>query len=107
MKNCIPFALLSLLGSSVDSFQPVGRLSSKLSTSLQAHSQHYDVANPDRRVFVTGGLVAAASALLLPQPALADGVDYKAVAKDIMELVEKNPDWGPSEWNGCWQVVLQ
>jgi hypothetical protein len=25
-------------------------------------------------------------------------VDYKAVAKDIMDLVNKNPDWGPSKF---------
>ena len=51
-----------------------------------------------RRAFMATGMTAAAS-LLLPQfPAYADeGVDYKAVAKDIMGLVEKNPDWGPSE----------
>ncbi|KAL3903123.1 MAG: hypothetical protein SGARI_005520 [Bacillariaceae sp.] len=53
----------------------------------------------DRRSFMNGGVAAAAS-LLLPQfsaPAnAADAVDYKAVAQDIMDLVKKNPDWGPS-----------
>jgi hypothetical protein len=55
----------------------------------------------DRRAFVTVG-IAAASSLLLPQvvpahAADATSVDYKAVAKDIVDLVDKNPDWGPSK----------
>lgn len=64
------------------------------STELHAHAA-------DRRAFVTGG-IGAATTLFLPQVAPvhaadAASVDYKAVAKDIMDLVEKNPDWGPSK----------
>ena len=60
-------------------------------TELAAHAD-------DRRTFMTGG-IAAATSLLLPKilPANAADVDYKAVAKDIMDMVEKNPDWGPSK----------
>jgi cytochrome c peroxidase len=42
--------------------------------------------------------VAAATALLSPaRAAVAADVDYKAVASDIMDLVKKDPDKGPSK----------
>jgi hypothetical protein len=70
-------------------------------TVMTAHANEWSVEN-SRRTFVVSGMAAVASSLFLPQtnvlPVFADdsAVDYKAVAKDIMDLVEKNPDWGPS-----------
>lgn len=54
----------------------------------------------DRRGFLASSMAAAASMMLPPmiQPAHADGVDYKAVAADVMDLVAKNPDYGPSKY---------
>ena len=69
----------------------------KQATVLKSHLE--DQEDAGRRAFVGAGLTAAVSLMLPQMPAYADeGVDYKAVAKDIMGLVEKNPDWGPSEF---------
>jgi len=51
-----------------------------------------------RRGFLATGMAAAAFYWMIPtQRARAEGVDYKAVAADVMDLVKKNPDWGPSK----------
>ena len=64
--------------------------------ALKAHAEGQD--DDGRRAFMATGMAAVASLMLPQMPANADGgVDYKAVAKDIMKLVEKNPDWGPSK----------
>ena len=54
-----------------------------------------------RRNFVAASMAAAASLMVPTMPAHAEDVDYKAVAADIMELVKKNPDWGPSKSAAC------
>jgi hypothetical protein len=85
-------------------FQPVGnaiRLTKTSTTSLTAQLQSNENSSTGRRAFVTGGVMAAASVLSFPQYATADGsssLDYKAVAKDIIDIVQKNPDWGPSKF---------
>ena len=90
MKNTVTSLCMLLAAQrSAQAFVPISFSSSATPTELTAH---------DRRAFVTGG-VAAASSLFLPQvlPASAADVDYKAVAKDIMDMVEKDPDKGPSK----------
>lgn len=110
MRNFLSLSLLSLLGAAVDSFQTVVLSKSPPKSALQAYTQEgndqQQAAHPDRRAFVSSGILAAASTLLVTsQPdlalAAAEGVDYKAIAKDIMDLVEKNPDWGPSKLSLC------
>ena len=85
-------ALFSLLLASSHAFQVPTQVRPQ-KTALAATAE-----DDSRRTFMASS-VAAAAALMLPiMPAHADGgVDYKAVAADIMELVKKNPDWGPSE----------
>ena len=91
MMNIVVASLFLLLAAQheAQAFLPTSSPRAAHTSELEAH---------DRRGFVTGG-IAAMSSLLLPQalPANAADVDYKAVAKDIMDLVEKNPDWGPSK----------
>ena len=50
-----------------------------------------------RRSFLATSVAAATSFMLPSMPAKADGVDYKAVAADIMDLVKADPDKGPSK----------
>ena len=68
------------------------------SESLSPFALHA-LSNTNRRGFLaTGGMVAATALLPHSKPAFADdGVDYKAVAKDIMNLVKDDPDKGPSK----------
>ena len=72
------------------------------SVALLLKAHHADEGQDDdgRRAFMATGMTAAASWMLPPMPAHAvdGGVDYKAVAQDVMKLVEKNPDWGPSKY---------
>jgi len=99
------FLLVLLASQSTQAFQPETSMTSVrlVSTSvsgLQAHALSSAASHDDsaRRSFMTSSAAFAAS-LLLPQiPAYAvdENVDYKAVANDIMDLVKKNPDWGPS-----------
>jgi hypothetical protein len=104
MRVQVSLSLLCLFvrGATVQPFQPIGtaiRVPKTSTTSLTAlQSDENSVSG--RRAFVTGGVMVAASALLLPQYATADSisVDYKAVAKDIIDIVQKNPDWGPSKF---------
>jgi hypothetical protein len=99
---------LFLTGTTVHPFQPVGqslRVSkTSTSTSLPALQCDDDNTSSGRRAFVAGGVMAAASTLLFPQYAMADGnsVDYKAVAKDIIDVIQKNPDWGPSKFSNLF-----
>jgi len=56
-----------------------------------------------RRAFVASSAAAAASFVLSPiQPARADGVDYKAVAAEMMDLVKADPDKGPTLVRLAW-----
>ena len=84
-----------LLNAFGPSFASVARhVASDSSTPFGLH------ARSNRRDFLANGGMAAVTALL-PQirPAFADdGVDYKAVAKDIMNLVKDDPDKGPSTY---------
>jgi hypothetical protein len=95
---------LFLIGTTVYPFQPVGttfRVSKTSTTCLTAlQSDETETSSSGRRAFVTGGVMAAASVLFLPHYATADdsAVDYKAVAKDVIDAVQKNPDWGPSKF---------
>lgn len=102
--------LFLLQKTNVESFQQPSIISigqPKLTTTTSLKVQDDENTNNiagGRRAFVTSGVMAVASSLFLPQLAVADGsgggssVDYKAVAQDIMDLVKKNPDWGPSEF---------
>ena len=94
--------------------QPASRKSLSSSTSVLAayHGKEVRSFEHDRRTFTVNGMAAAVTSLFLPQimtslPASADdsstSVDYKAVAKDIMDLVNKNPDWGPSKF--CTVII--
>lgn len=85
--------MLSLLASSSHAFHVPSQV--RPSSALAAE---------DRRAFVASSMAAAASLMLNPTlPAQADGgVDYKAVASDIMELCQKNPDWGPTFVRLAW-----
>lgn len=101
--------VLSLLVSSTGAFYQAGtihrnpptatRATSRLHVDVEDVNQQSDTDRSGRRSFMIGGAAFLASSLLLPTvPVHADAtVDYKAVAKDIMALVEKNPDWGPSK----------
>ena len=92
-------ALALLVSQSVQAFQ-VGTSTTCARSTASSLKAHVEGQQDDgRRAFMATGMAAAASFLLPQMPAHADeGVDYKAVAKDIMELVKKNPDWGPSEF---------
>lgn len=87
-------ALLSLLLVSSHAFQVPTQVRTT-ATSLAATSE-----DDARRIFLGSSMAAAASLMLPTMPAHAadGGVDYKAVAADIMDLVKKNPDWGPSKF---------
>jgi len=84
------------------SFAP--SISTPQRTSHSALSaQHSDL---DRRAFVAAGSLASLSVFLpFPAPANAEAatvVDYKAVAKDVADLVKANPDWGPTLVRLAW-----
>ena len=50
-----------------------------------------------RRVFLSTSTVACLACLFKPTLVHADGgVDYKAVAADIADIIKKNPDKGPT-----------
>lgn len=60
-------------------------------------------ANDRRNFLATGIATGVAAAFTSPPPALAaDGVDYKAVASDIADLIKKNPDQGPTMVRLAW-----
>jgi hypothetical protein len=59
------------------------------------------LASNDRRAFLWS-TVAASLAVALPFPANAAGVDYKAVATDIADMIKKEPDWGPTLVRLAW-----
>ena len=84
--------LLSLLLAKSHAFH-VPTQSRPKTTALSAVAE-----DGSRRNFVAASMAAAASLMLPTMPARAEGVDYKAVAADVMDLVKKNPDWGPSEY---------
>ena len=64
----------------------------------------------DRRAWLLNGLVttaglALAGAVQSPELAVAadaTSVDYKAVSKDIADLLKSNPDWGPTLVRLAW-----
>lgn len=72
-------------------------------TSLSAHADA-EVVGTERRAFLLGTLGAASVSLmgLVPQKANAVGVDYKAVSRDIADLIKKEPDWGPTMIRLAW-----
>jgi hypothetical protein len=98
-RHTIALALLSLAITKVHAFQ-VGTTSTRPTSALHDGSEYND---DGRRAFVVSSMAAAAASFLMPSmPAYAEGrVDYKAVATDIMDLVKKNRDWGPSECREC------
>ena len=101
MKSFLSIAVTFLLSSSIqftNAFNP-SVLSIYRPTTTSSFSLHAEANNiSDRRGFlVTGGILAATSLSTPIMPAHADDVDYKAVARDIMDLVSKDPDKGPSE----------
>ena len=80
---------------------------SPLSLTTRASALHVsaipEASDDSRRAFVANSVFAGVSFLLYPSmPAHADGVDYKAVASDIMDLVKANPDWGPTLVRLAW-----
>lgn len=106
MQQLIQAVALALLGlgTSIYAFQvgPSSSCSCRASSlALTAIRKDESLQDDSRRAFVTTGTATALSFLLLPQtPSVAHaegGVDYKAVASDVMDLVKKNPDWGPSK----------
>lgn len=66
--------------------------------SSHFHSTSSSIAEDDgsRRSFLSTAGFAAGMALMggLPQNAYADGADYKAVAKDIADIIKKDPNKG-------------
>ncbi|CAB9525067.1 c peroxidase, mitochondrial [Seminavis robusta] len=100
IRTIATVALLSLTGS--DAFQVV---SSPFSRPMALHASTADESSSDdaRRAFMATGAVGAFSLMMPNLPAhAADGVDYKAVASDIMDLVKANPDWGPTFVRLAW-----
>lgn len=59
------------------------------------------MAEEDRRAFLVASLTTAAASWAKPALA-ADAVDFKAVAADIMDLVAKDPDKGPTFVRLAW-----
>lgn len=105
MKTALSaISLFCLLGRSVTGFQSLSnRPACRLATEVYAQNEN------SRRTFVTGSVAATIASLGWPYnlvhaedspvaAAASSSVDYKAVASDIMDLVKKNPDWGPSEF---------
>jgi hypothetical protein len=108
--------VLSLLVSSTGAFYQAGPVhrnpsteahaTSRLPVDVENASQQPEIDCNGRRTFMIGGAAFLAATLLPTVPVHADtGVDYKAVAKDIMALVEANPDWGPSEFIACFRCL--
>ena len=56
----------------------------------------------DRRAFIWSGVATSLALTTSPLPSVAAGVDYKAVASDISDLVKTNPDWGPTLVRLAW-----
>lgn len=56
----------------------------------------------DRRAFIWSGVAASLAMTTSPLPSVAAGVDYKAVASDLSDLIKKNPDWGPTLVRLAW-----
>ena len=92
--NCIfATAATFLLASSANAFSA----SLKPRPALKPSQLTLHALN-DRRSFLVAASGVTAATLLSPTlPASADEVDYKAVASDIMDLVKKDPDKGPSK----------
>jgi len=109
MKTVLAVALLSVSAvSNISAFQvatTTSTSSSRTTTPLKAVQQ--DTEDDSRRTFMASSMAAVAASFLggvsqAPAPAYAAAaaakeVDYKAVASDIMALVKKNPDYGPSK----------
>ena len=76
--------------SSVASFSLVQQQTSRVTTTTQL------AATDSRRNFLGNASIFAGCSLLgwpvVPPPAMADSVDYKAVAEDIKKLVADDPD---------------
>ena len=104
MKSVLAAAALFLISSSTNlsqAFSPSAtsvarRATSTSSATFVLHAKSKNVA--DRRDFLVAGGMAVATSLLTPKLAYADDVDYKAVAKDIMDIVNSDPDKGPSKF---------
>lgn len=93
--------LFSVIGMT-SSFQigPHPRVTTQLASSPQVDAE-------DRRSFLVAGFstvaAAAAAAFWQPNDAFAEsGVDYKAVSKDISDLVKADPDKGPTLVRIAW-----
>ena len=92
MRSFLAAAAFSL-GGTTNAFNPsLTRPAAKAPSSFALHAEN------DRRGFLVASGMAAVTLLSPIAPALADDVDYKAVAKDIMDLVKQDPDKGPSKF---------
>jgi cytochrome c peroxidase len=101
MKSFLTAATTLLLTSSTHAFSPSLTSPAVKSSRIALSAGNTNVA--DRRGFLISSGVAAATALLSPaRPAVAADVDYKAVASDIMDLVKKDPDKGPTLVRLAW-----
>lgn len=91
MNSLLAAAVTFLLASNSVAFSPSFALPAAKPSLLALH-----VVN-DRRGFLVASGMAAATLLSPTLPAFAEDVDYKSVASDIMDLVKKDPDKGPSK----------
>jgi len=108
MKTVLAVALLSVSAvSNISAFQVATTTSTSSSRTTTPLKAVQDTEDDSRRTFMASSMAAVAASFLggvsqAPAPAYAAAaaakeVDYKAVASDIMALVKKNPDYGPSK----------
>mmetsp|Transcript_4777 Transcript_4777/g.12139 ORF Transcript_4777/g.12139 Transcript_4777/m.12139 type:complete len:368 (+) Transcript_4777:171-1274(+) len=112
--------LLSLM-ETAGAFSPVSHLLIARATAPTAEGSHVcqmegsytdaaaDTVLTDRRAWLLNGLATTAglavAGVLQPELAVAadaSSVDYKAVSKDIADLLKSNPDWGPTLVRLAW-----
>mmetsp|Transcript_22163 Transcript_22163/g.33614 ORF Transcript_22163/g.33614 Transcript_22163/m.33614 type:complete len:347 (+) Transcript_22163:36-1076(+) len=99
-------SLAIILATATQAFVPGNNVLSNIGTKLSASSSSVE-AQDDRRAFLvsafsTTAAVASIAATATPLPALANGVDYKAVSKDIAALIKADPDKGPTLVRLAW-----
>jgi Peroxidase len=112
IRSIATVSFLSLWVTCSDAFQvapPLGVTTTRASSVLHASNTAEEASYDDsRRTFMASGVMAGISSLFVLQPTMparaadAAGVDYKAVANDIMNLVKANPDKGPTLVRLAW-----
>jgi hypothetical protein len=106
-------AVLTATAWKAQGFSVIPQSKIRIDTSLRSARKEENACD-SRRYFLWSGFMTTA-ALGLPWPAhAATSPDYKAVSADIVELIRKTPDWGPtfvrlawhSSGKSCWPLAF-